>query len=246
MTPITVWQRFNSSKNVLNWEHNHIEFGHVSLNTKYPIGDKEQTNSWKNGKWRFYYAFLDDDSKMILWQSDRVLHAREFAKKYHTSQMYGKHPYIYHLDMMYEVVKKFGETAQIVAYLHDVIEYTTRTKEDIEKEFGKYISELVYLISDEFGRNRKERKIKTNEKLSNILKGTDEEIALICKAADRLVNMQECVKTQNKDLYLMYEKEFLNFFQAVYRIGLAGPIWIELLKLIEDNHENFGGRNIRS
>ena len=42
----------------------------------------------------------------------------------HGDQRYGSRPYHAHLDALAELVKEHGEEAQVLAYLHDVVEDT--------------------------------------------------------------------------------------------------------------------------
>ncbi|MCI5143160.1 MAG: bifunctional (p)ppGpp synthetase/guanosine-3',5'-bis(diphosphate) 3'-pyrophosphohydrolase, partial [Candidatus Electrothrix sp. ATG1] len=80
--------------------------------------------------------------------------ARKFALKHHGEQKYGKHPYKVHLDAVAELVQKYGETAIIIAYLHDVVEDTEVNLDDIKKEFGELIADCVAVLTDEPGKDR--------------------------------------------------------------------------------------------
>ena len=51
-------------------------------------------------------------------------HARSFAIAAHADQMYGDQPYSFHLDAVVELLAVFGEQAQIIGILHDVVEDT--------------------------------------------------------------------------------------------------------------------------
>ena len=57
MKPVTVWTRFN--ENSQQWEHNHIEDGHV--NGVKPLGTESQTNNWAKGIWTQEYKHLDNN-----------------------------------------------------------------------------------------------------------------------------------------------------------------------------------------
>ena len=61
--------------------------------------------------------------------------ANTFAIRAHGNQQYGDKPYVVHLDAVAELLTKYGETAQIIAYLHDVIEDTEITYTDVKNEF---------------------------------------------------------------------------------------------------------------
>jgi len=46
--------------------------------------------------------------------------------------------YVVHLDAVAEIVQQYGEPAVVIAYLHDVVEDTSVSLLDIEKEFGRF------------------------------------------------------------------------------------------------------------
>jgi guanosine-3',5'-bis(diphosphate) 3'-pyrophosphohydrolase len=156
-----------------------------------------------------------------------VSEAREFALTAHGQQMYGDKPYSYHLDAVVELLVPYGETAQIVGYLHDVAEDTAITIQQIRDRFGDEVAMCASLVTDEPGTNRKERKQKTNAKLA----ACANDIALIVKAADRLANLRESVKSGGSKLG-MYRREHMPFVTAAYRPGLCDGIWKEINELI--------------
>lgn len=152
-----------------------------------------------------------------------ITKAKEFAVKAHGQQMYGNKPYIVHLEAVVSNLKKYGETAQIIGYLHDVVEDTEVSLNVINEHFGEFITECVAIVTDEAGNNRKERKKKTYNKMANV--SGDLELALIVKAADRLSNIQACVAGYNKELLAMYKHEHPTFQKSVYRQELCDDIW---------------------
>ena len=107
----------------------------------------------------------------------------------------------------------YDRTCQILCLLHDILEDTKITKDELINEFGLYITNLICKISDESGNNRKIRKELTNKKLSLL---DEEDISnkyvLIVKAADRLANMIRSVN--NPSLMRMYIREFPEFNKA--------------------------------
>lgn len=155
-----------------------------------------------------------------------ITKARAFAITAHKDQQYGKDPYSVHLDAVAAIAKPYGETAQVIAYLHDVVEDTPVSIDDIEREFNLLVAKSVAILSDEPGPNRQTRKRKTYEKMASI---TGElEIALLVKAADRLANMQACVSNNNKRLTDIYQSEYPVFRQSAYRENSCDEIWAKL------------------
>jgi guanosine-3',5'-bis(diphosphate) 3'-pyrophosphohydrolase len=163
--------------------------------------------------------------------SDMTNSARTFAIAAHGEQMYGERPYVFHLDRVAEHLSRYGELAQTVGYLHDVIEDTAITREEIEERFGPLVAECVSLLTDESGANRTERKAKTYEKMSRVTGPT--EIALVVKAADRLANVKACIADGNEGLLGLYQGEHPTFRAAAYRPGQCEVLWQELDRLLE-------------
>ncbi len=157
-------------------------------------------------------------------------YVREFALKAHGAQTYGSKPYVVHLDAVAQIVEPFGETAQVIAYLHDVLEDTSVGVEQIKKEFGDLVAQCVELLTDAPGVNRKERKAKIYARMALISGPT--EITLVVKTADRLANVQSCVREHNRSLLAMYKSEHQVFRNSVYRQGLCDAIWSELDRLL--------------
>lgn len=155
--------------------------------------------------------------------------ARDFAIAAHANQMYGTLPYSFHLDAVASLVKKYGETAATVAYLHDVVEDTRVTLEEIENIFGSLVAKCVAILTDEPGQNRKERKSKTYAKMAKVT--GEENLALLVKAADRLANLRASITDKNDRLIATYRSEYPTFRVSVYRKNLCEEIWQELESL---------------
>jgi len=129
-----------------------------------------------------------------------------FAEAAHAGQTYDKYPYTYHLSQVVLILEKFGwdDSAMICAgWLHDSIEDTNTSYNDIKTEFGEEVAELVYAVTNELGRNRKERNERTYPKIRN------NERATAIKLADRIANVEHGSINGGKDE--MYKKEFPSF-----------------------------------
>lgn len=152
--------------------------------------------------------------------------ARAFAIERHGDQRYGSHPYSFHLENVANIVSEYGSEAVVVACLHDIVEDTNTTLEEIESTFGLFVSQCVAILTDEPGVNRKERNRETYKKMAKV--SGKLELALIVKAADRLANFRACVAQDNEGLLSMYKKEHSVFKQSVYRPSLCEPFWQEM------------------
>ena len=138
--------------------------------------------------------------------------ARDFAIRAHGDQKYGSEPYVAHLDAVVAVLNEFGYSGDeyvCSGYLHDCIEDTYILREDISKNFNDEIADIVFAVTDEEGKNRHERHVKTYPKIAANAKAT------IVKLADRIANVRHSIDTNNK--VDMYKKEHAGFKQALYK-----------------------------
>lgn len=157
-------------------------------------------------------------------------HAREFALERHGDQKYGEQPYSVHLDEVARISSSYGSKATVIAYLHDVVEDTETTLDEIRTVFGEFVSNCVSILTDESGINRKARKHKTYKKMAAV--SGREELALLVKAADRLANLRASNAQNNQKKLDLYKNEHAVFKESVYRPDLCEPIWDEIERII--------------
>jgi (p)ppGpp synthase/HD superfamily hydrolase len=70
--------------------------------------------------------------------------ARTFARKYHEGQTDKlKIPYIYHLEDVVRCVSNLGSLIVCIAWLHDCVEDTSATLDEIEEQFGRAVRDGV-------------------------------------------------------------------------------------------------------
>ncbi len=159
--------------------------------------------------------------------TQNIAEAILFAKAAHGSQRYGQHEYIVHPENVVQVIKIFSdeldESLIIAGYLHDTIEDTPTSYSDIKKKFGAEPAELVYAVTDELGRNRAERHVKTYPKIAANKK------AIALKLADRISNVAYSIANR-ESRFLMYLKEHDGFKQALSN-GTHKAMWDQLEKL---------------
>lgn len=156
--------------------------------------------------------------------------ARSFAEERHGDQLYGDGaPYSKHLAEVVGVLERygFGNDAELVcaAWLHDVVEDTDTSIEEIESQFGPRVRELVWAVTNAPGKNRKERARKTYPKI----RSTPD--ALTLKLADRIANV-EASKRDRRDLLQMYRKEWMSFSSSLRECGGPEPMWTHLESLL--------------
>lgn len=157
--------------------------------------------------------------------------AMMFAQIAHSGQTYNDDvPYTFHLQSVVQVLERFGITNPVficAAWLHDVIEDTNRSYNDLKKKFGEEVAEIVYCVTSELGRNREERNKKTYPKIK------DNEAAILLKLADRIANIEYGLANGGKND--MYNKEFQSFKEALYNSQSNETIqrmWLHLEKLL--------------
>ncbi|MGP4076735.1 HD domain-containing protein [Halobacillus sp. K22] len=135
-----------------------------------------------------------------------IKEARNFAAEAHKGQKRknSNTDYIVHPERVAESLLKAGFSTEVVCagYLHDVVEDTSYTLKDIEKEFGGEVKALVDAHTENKSKSWQERKSHT---IQSVREGSLELKALI--VADKLDNLQSL----NQDLEINGDKVWSNF-----------------------------------
>lgn len=150
----------------------------------------------------------------------------------HGEQRYEEHPYAFHLDEVAVLVRTYGDVAQAVAYLQDVIEHTDATPAQLREAFGEQIARCVELLTEQPGLSRKERNLRSFARLAEVVADSDDAVALIAKTADRLANVQRCFLNEDRGGLRKLRRDQRDFRAAVFRPGIADALWEELTDLI--------------
>ncbi|TXC91463.1 bifunctional (p)ppGpp synthetase/guanosine-3',5'-bis(diphosphate) 3'-pyrophosphohydrolase [Metabacillus litoralis] len=128
---------------------------------------------------------------------DLLEYARNFAKIAHADQVrkISSEPYYVHVDSVANTLKKAGFSREVViaGYLHDVIEDTNVTEQEILQLFGKDVLQYVLDNTENKNLSWEERKQETINKAKTL---SLESKALI--AADKLDN--------SEDLLIYYQR----------------------------------------
>jgi guanosine-3',5'-bis(diphosphate) 3'-pyrophosphohydrolase len=157
--------------------------------------------------------------------------AKQFAAEAHGTQKYGKQPYAYHLQSVSDVLGEFGyhdDSLQAAAWLHDVLEDTRLTYEDlIRAGLPVVVATYVQCVTAEGAQSRGERNRLSYKKIKKSPEAT------VLKLADRIANVRECIA--NKDPRLrMYRSEYAEFRTALMTGDQgARKMWRELDELLE-------------
>ena len=151
----------------------------------------------------------------------------------HTGQTYGDGPYTDHLDDCHKILNEFGFTEKTHKHLHGAIEMHDVFEDCKHTKFSPayMISlgvpirwvKLAEFVTDEPGKNRKERKTATYKKLKGHTQG------IIIKLVDRLANVRRGGKNQ------MYLKEHAGFREALFDPTQteALPLWQAIEKELD-------------
>lgn len=125
--------------------------------------------------------------------------ALEFAREAHGDQQrkYTQEAYIEHPKRVAEIVRTVNHSTEMIcaAYLHDVVEDTPVSLQDIQRKFGRKIANLVEELTDEFVKekypdlNRRKRKQREVQRQA----GMSIEAKTI-KLADVIDNTRDIVK----------------------------------------------------
>jgi (p)ppGpp synthase/HD superfamily hydrolase len=156
----------------------------------------------------------------------KVKRAKAFAELRHSGLKYGAQPYTVHLEAVYQAALEFGLPADYLAaaWLHDVLEDTDTSYEELRTLFGRKVSDLVEAVTGR-GENRTARQADIVEKLR---KNPD---AVALKLLDRLANARAAKAEGLRELLVMYRKEW----PAYSELFNAGPekARVELLSLLD-------------
>lgn len=146
--------------------------------------------------------------------------AKEFAIICHqsTNHWYDGRPYSYHLMMVNEAAQKFihlipeqdREVVLSACWVHDVIEDTRMTYNDVKTVLGEKVADIAYALTNEKGKNRAER---ANDKYYEGIRNTPH--ATFVKLCDRIANIQHSKNTASSMLK-KYAKENPNFQQKLF------------------------------
>lgn len=148
--------------------------------------------------------------------------ARQYAKKCHTetNQTYDGKPYFdAHVKKVVNVALKFihlipESKRDIVisgAYTHDVQEDCRQTLNDVIKATNNEVAELSYALTNEKGRNRKER---ANDKYYAGIKNTP--YATFIKCCDRIANIESNCTKKSNTMLKKYKEENAEFKVKLY------------------------------
>lgn len=133
----------------------------------------------------------------------------------HAHQRHGDRPYYCHLFEVVEFAKSFMRVSPVgylpselkaAAWLHDIIEDAGYSYNDVRKGFGREVADIVFAVTNDAGKTRKERagenyyaKIRANPG------------AVYIKLCDRLAN----VEASGERMRALYRDEMPSFLDSL-------------------------------
>lgn len=154
------------------------------------------------------------DPEALREQYFRVL---QFARERHAGQKYGGTDYVEgHLLPVVDRLRAWGFTKDhlcllFAGLLHDIVEDTATSIGEVRALCGDDVADIVWAVTCEPGRNRKERHAATYPKIRRAGR-----LAVILKVVDRIMNVESCWDTRDSKLY-MYQREYRDFRAALRR-----------------------------
>ena len=163
--------------------------------------------------------------------------AKDYAIRRHRAVNHyydSTHEYSFHLEMTINVAKRFIhlipelDRKEVLGgcWVHDVIEDTRESFNNVKKETNKTIAEYAFACTNEKGKTRKER---ANKKYYDGIKCYKH--ASFIKLCDRIANVQFS-KSISSSMFEMYKKEFEDFYTNLYD-GRWEEMWDYLKELFE-------------
>ena len=171
----------------------------------------------------YVHSYLGDD------ECDQIMKAFTLADKAHEGQFRASgEPYIMHPLAVAEILAhlQIDHITLIAALLHDVVEDTEYTKEDIETLFG---AEVAFLVDGVTKLNQFQYETKEDRQMENyrkmILAMAKDVRVVVIKLGDRLHNMRT-LKHMRSDKQKRIAKETLEIFAPLaHRLGIFNVKW---------------------
>jgi (p)ppGpp synthase/HD superfamily hydrolase len=148
-----------------------------------------------------------------------------------TNHLYDGNPYSLHLRKVVFYFHKYKpllnvddhDVVEAACWTHDVIEDCRQTYNDVRRVCGEKVADIVYALTNEKGKNRKER---ANAKYYEGIRTNP--LAVFVKLCDRLANVAYSKETDSR-MIDVYRKEQLDFAVAV-----GGSLYPEMLEELSE------------
>ena len=172
------------------------------------------------------YRALLRASKSTLQKGDKRLIRKAFdmaLESHKDMRRKSGEPYIYHPIAVAQIAAEeigLGPTSIVCALLHDVVEDTNMTLEDIEREFGKKVAMIIDGLTKISGVFDTNSSLQAENFRKMLLTLADDVRVILIKLADRLHNMRTMeFMPRDKQLKLSSETIYL-YAPLAHRLGL--------------------------
>ncbi len=180
----------------------------------------------ENKEIRRRYRALLRACKPTLQRGDKqtIRRAFDMALEYHKDmRRKSGEPYIYHPIAVAQISAEeigLGTTSIVCALLHDVVEDTEITLEDIERDFGKKVARIIDGLTKISGIFDTNSSIQAENFRKMLLTLADDVRVILIKLADRLHNMRTMdFMPRDKQLKIASETTYL-YAPLAHRLGL--------------------------
>ena len=194
-----------------------METPHVITEEQLERENVEITRRYKEMLQNTYITLSDDDKKLIRKAFDLAVDAHKDQRR-KTGE-----PYIYHPIAVAKIVADeigLGATSIAAALMHDVVEDTDYTVEDIEKLFGKKIAKIIDGLTKISVLNRQDLSIQSENYKKLLLTLSEDVRVILIKIADRLHNMRTLDSMrEDKQVKIASETIFI-YAPLAHRMGL--------------------------
>ena len=165
----------------------------------------------------------------ITMDMGRVRDAYEYAVKLHEGQKRRDgSPYVTHCVATAEIIAEQGldEDSIVAALLHDVIEDTPATYDDVKRQFGATVADIVEGVTKLTRVQYTSHEEEQAENLRKMLIAMAKDIRVILiKIADRLHNMRT-MDYQSKEKQLIKSAETMEIYAPIaHRLGMQKVKW---------------------
>lgn len=180
--------------------------------------NKEIARRYKDLLKGAYQTFTDTDKKEIRKAFELALEAHSKQRRL-TGEPYIFHPIAVAKIVAYEI--GLHATSIIAALLHDVVEDTAYTIEDIERMFGETVAKIVYgLTKISHLKKDQDASVQAENFRKMLLTLNDDVRVILIKIADRLHNMQT-MDSMPADKQVKIASETLYIYAPLaHRLGL--------------------------
>lgn len=177
-------------------------------------------------------------------QKNKIEYAIYYATKAHKGQRRKTEDIdmIYHPFTVGMILQKNGCSEDIVCagILHDVVEDTSHSFEDIEKEFGKDVRNYVYDASEpDKSLTWEERKAHTIKHIRSAPIGS--KLIVACDKISNLEDLYECLEKYGEDTWTKFKRKkelqewyYTNLYEScIYGQNKEEPIFVRYYNILQ-------------